>query len=89
MQRVALARLYLRNPLFILLDEPTAHLDAETEAMVLERLADFARGRTLVVATHSAGVARVLDRAVRLVDGKLLPAVHGWRGDRTAIRGAA
>lgn len=71
--RVALARLYLRQPGLILLDEPTAHLDAETEADVLDGLATFAAGRTMIVATHSAAVARRMHRAVRLADGRLFP----------------
>ena len=71
-QRVALARLYLRDPAVILLDEPTAHLDRHTEAEVIERLLDFAAGRTLIAATHSAAVAAGMDRAYRLVGGALL-----------------
>ena len=66
MQRVALARLYLRDPGLLLLDEPTAHLDAATECAVLDGLIDFARGRTLVVVTHSAAVAARMDRCYRV-----------------------
>jgi ATP-binding cassette subfamily C protein CydD len=71
--RVALARLYLTDPSIILLDEPTAHLDPETEAKILDRLQDFAKGRTLVVATHSAAVAARMDATLRFQDGRLLP----------------
>ena len=72
-QRIALARLYLRDPTLLLLDEPTAHLDAATEAKVIDGLLDFAKGRTLLVATHSTKVARRMDRAFRIVNGQLLP----------------
>ncbi len=72
-QRVALARLYLRDPTVILLDEPTAHLDAETARRVTQGLLDFARGRTLLVATHSAALAARMDRTLRLADGRLVP----------------
>lgn len=72
-QRIALARLYLRDPAAILLDEPTAHLDAETERLVLERLLTFARGRTLLVATHSAVVAEAMDFVLRIAAGRLAP----------------
>ena len=71
--RVALARLFLRDPGLILLDEPTAHLDAATQARVLDALLDFAEGRTMIVATHSPAVAARLDEAWRLAGGKLLP----------------
>ncbi|MVW79218.1 thiol reductant ABC exporter subunit CydD [Bordetella sp. 02P26C-1] len=70
-QRVALARLFLRDPALILLDEPTAHLDEATQAQVLEAILDFAQGRTLILATHASSVAQRLARVVRLVDGKL------------------
>ena len=73
-QRVALARLYLRDPGLILLDEPTAHLDAATQAQVLDEILAFARGRTLLLATHAPAVARRLPRALRLAHGKLEPA---------------
>jgi len=87
-QRVALARLYLRDPGLMLLDEPTAHLDPETEALVLDGLLDFAQGRTLVVATHSRFVAARMDRVFRLAGGKLLPTIRPARV-RVDGRGAA
>ncbi|KQW86231.1 ABC transporter ATP-binding protein [Devosia sp. Root413D1] len=73
-QRIALARIYLRDPGLILLDEPTAHLDAATEALVLDGLAEFAGGRTLIVATHARAVAARMDKVFRVAGGKLLPA---------------
>jgi ATP-binding cassette subfamily C protein CydD len=82
-QRIALARLYLRHPRLILLDEPTAHLDAATEALVLDGLAEFARDRTLVVATHSLAVAARMDKVFRIGGGKLLPALKSTSGDRS------
>lgn len=87
-QRVALARLYLRDPGLMLLDEPTAHLDPETEALVLDGLLDFAQGRTLVVATHSRFVAARMDKVFRLAGGKLLPTIRPAQV-RTDGRGAA
>jgi ATP-binding cassette, subfamily C, bacterial CydD len=72
-QRVALARICLRDPALILLDEPTSHLDEETEARVLSNILRFSFGRTLIVATHSAFVADQMDRCFQISDGHLLP----------------
>ncbi len=70
-QRVALARLYLRNPGLILLDEPTAHLDDDTREAVLDGLLSFAHGRTLLLVTHSPAVARQLPRRILLANGRI------------------
>jgi ATP-binding cassette, subfamily C, bacterial CydD len=88
-QRVALARLYLRAPRVILLDEPTAHLDTETEAAMLDNLLAFARRRTLVVVTHSRRVADRMDRAYVLAGGQLLPTLRTGRRRASAARDAA
>lgn len=72
-QRVALARVFLRNAGLILLDEPTAHLDPETELELVAALRDYGRGRTMIVATHSLAVASRMDRAWRIVGGALVP----------------
>ena len=52
-RRIGLARLLLRDPQLLLLDEPTAFLDRYTEADLLRTLAAFARGRSVIIATHS------------------------------------
>ena len=89
-QRVALARIFLRDPSLILLDEPTAHLDAETEYRVLDHLMRFAAGRTLIIATHSNAVAARMDKVWRMAGGKLLPTPFGRHGlGLQPLRGAA
>ncbi|RBL85730.1 thiol reductant ABC exporter subunit CydD [Streptomyces cavourensis] len=70
-QRVALARLFLRDPGLILLDEPTAHLDEATQARVLDEILAFAAGRTLLLATHSPAVAGRFARVLRIADAKV------------------
>jgi ATP-binding cassette subfamily C protein CydD len=73
-QRVALARIFLRDPGLILLDEPTAHLDAETEARIVQAILSFAWGRTLLVATHSMAVAGQMGRICVIDDaGRIVP----------------
>ncbi|WP_062217962.1 thiol reductant ABC exporter subunit CydD [Aureimonas sp. D3] len=73
--RVALARLYLRQPSILLLDEPTAHLDRQTECEVLDDILRFAgeSGRTLVIATHSLAVAQRMDLVLRIENRRLIP----------------
>ncbi|WP_371182888.1 thiol reductant ABC exporter subunit CydD [Xanthomonas sacchari] len=65
-RRIGLARLLLRDPELLLLDEPTAFLDADTEADLLHTLAEFARGRSVIVATHSEAAMRWADAVLRL-----------------------
>lgn len=72
-QRVALARLFLTNPSLVILDEPTAHLDAETEARLLDAIFDYCADRTLIILTHSRATALRTDRALRLAGGQLHP----------------
>ncbi|USX49206.1 ABC transporter ATP-binding protein/permease [Lentzea sp. HUAS12] len=66
-QRVAVANaLDRRRAGLFLLDEPTAHLDAETEALVLEATRDFIRGRTAVIVAHRPALLTEVDRVVRI-----------------------
>jgi putative ABC transport system ATP-binding protein len=71
-QRVAIARALVNDPILILADEPTGNLDSRTGAEVLELLEGLHRqGRTIVLITHDAAVARRAGRTVRLQDGRL------------------
>lgn len=66
-QRVALARMLLKDPPIILADEPTGALDAENENMVLDSLRNFAQmGKIVIVATHSQSVLAKSDEVIHL-----------------------
>jgi len=75
-QRIGLARLYLTDPALIILDEPTAQLDPATEDQALDALFRFGEGRTMIVVTHSATVARRAGTVLRMAGGRLLPTPH-------------
>jgi putative ABC transport system ATP-binding protein len=72
-QRVAIARALAHRPLLLLADEPTGYLDDATAGAVLDLLEGLVRqeGATLIMATHSAGVAARADRACVMQDGRL------------------
>ena len=65
-QRVALARAFLRDAPLLLLDEPTANLDGETEAGVIEAVRELTRGRTAVLVAHRPALLDLADRVLEL-----------------------
>lgn len=74
-QRLALARVWLSNAQLVLLDEPTASLDEQSEAEVIDALQALASsGRTLIIATHHPALMQMANRVVRLHEGRLLDA---------------
>lgn len=74
-QRLALARVWLSNAQLVLLDEPTASLDEQSEAEVIDALqALVSSGRTLIIATHHPALMQMANRVVRLHKGRLLDA---------------
>ena len=75
--RVALARTFLEPRALLLLDEPTAHLDAASEAQIIDVIRRVARSATTLVATHSPALLACCDRVIELDRGRLVePAVR-------------
>ncbi len=65
-QRIALARAFLADRPVLLLDEPTANLDGETEASVVEAVRRLAEGRTVLLVVHRPALLPLADRVLRL-----------------------
>jgi ABC-type multidrug transport system fused ATPase/permease subunit len=70
-QRIALARLFLKAPRVLILDEPAAHLDGEALRDLADRLAALAQGRTTILIEHRPELLALADRAVLLDGGRV------------------
>jgi ATP-binding cassette subfamily B protein len=70
-QKVALARAYLRDAQLLILDEPTAALDARAEFEVFERFAELTAGKMALLISHRFSTVRMADRIVVLADGRI------------------
>ena len=71
-QRLALARAYLRDAQLLILDEPTAALDAKSELEVFKRFAELTAGKMALLISHRFSTVRMADRIVVLEGGKLV-----------------
>jgi ABC-type multidrug transport system fused ATPase/permease subunit len=70
-QRLSIARAVLKDAPVLILDEPTASLDAETELRVLRNLAEWGRGRVIFLVTHRLSTIRRADRVAVLREGRV------------------
>ncbi|MDD8023843.1 MAG: type I secretion system permease/ATPase [Paracoccaceae bacterium] len=70
-QAIGLARVLLQDPRVVLLDEPTASFDQNTERHVIEHLQTWLSGRTTIIATHRKELLTLAERAVVLKDGQV------------------
>jgi ATP-binding cassette subfamily B protein len=82
-QRLAIARLLLKAPRVVVLDEATAHLDSESEAAVQQALETALAGRTSLVIAHRLSTIRGADRILVVDDGRIVEA-----GDHEALLAA-
>ncbi len=71
-QRVALARAFMRRSGILVLDEPTAAMDAETEHEIFERFRELKAGRTALLITHRFATVRMADRIVVFDGGRIV-----------------
>jgi ATP-binding cassette, subfamily B, bacterial len=84
-QKIALARAYLRDAQLLILDEPTAALDAKSELEVFERFAELTEGKMALLISHRFSTVRMADRIVVLEGGRLVE--EGTHGQLIALGG--
>lgn len=70
-QRIGLARVFLHDAPFVLLDEPTSNLDSLNEAAVLRALAEGRTGKTIVLVSHRASTAAIADVKYQVDRGRV------------------
>jgi ATP-binding cassette subfamily B protein len=71
-QRLAIARVFLKNPAIVILDEATAHLDSETELLVQQALAAALAGRTSIVIAHRLSTIQAADQILVIDQGRVV-----------------
>jgi ATP-binding cassette subfamily B protein len=95
-QKIAIARAYIRDAEVLILDEPTAALDARAEYEVFQRFRDLSRGKTAVLISHRFSTVRMADRILVLEDGRVVEAgthaellgLHGRYADLFELQAA-
>jgi len=84
-QKIAIARAYMRDADVLILDEPTAALDARSEYEVFQRFRDLSRGKTAVLISHRFSTVRMADRILVLDEGRVIE--DGAHEQLLAMRG--
>ena len=70
-QRIGLARAFLHDAPFLLLDEPTSNLDSLNEAIILKSLAEERSGKTIALVSHRASTMRIAEQVVSIEHGRI------------------
>jgi ABC-type multidrug transport system fused ATPase/permease subunit len=84
-QRIGIARTFIRDSPILILDEPTASLDAESEELVIEGLQRLMKGRTVIIIAHRLSTLRDADRIIVINEGTV--AEDGTHADLLALDG--
>ena len=84
-QRIGIARAIIRNAPILILDEPTAALDTESERLVIEGLERLMKGRTVITIAHRLSTIRDADKIIVLKDGVV--AEQGTHDELLALGG--
>jgi len=79
-QRIAIARIVLKDPTVIILDEATSHLDSRSEALIQTALEKLMRGRTSIVIAHRLSTVRAADQILVIDEGRIVE-----RGDHISL----
>ena len=78
-QSLAISRALIGNPPILLMDEPTASMDANTEAMIVASLDKVTKGKTMIFVTHRGPLGNIADRIVIIDSGRIV--LHGPRDE--------
>ena len=70
-QRIGLARAFLHNAPFVLLDEPTSNLDSLNEAVILKALKESGKDRSIILVSHRESTMRIADTVYRVENGRM------------------